>query len=111
MTTAPILEDPQEFIELARHHWLVTPRGNRLHSADITEEHWAGIAEEWAITDPVQLACGRWVNWIGIPGVLSRMGVERCRACCRATGLPEGTGSPKNDQACRAILGLPRSGA
>ena len=29
------------------------------------------------------------------------------QSCCDATGMPRGKGSPKNDHACRSILGLP----
>ena len=41
-----------------------------------------------------------------IPGIFSRMGAPRCKRCCRATGLPQGKGSPKNDPECRKLLGL-----
>lgn len=43
---------------------------------------------------------------LGIPGVVSRMGAERCTECCQLSGLPEGIGSPKNDVECRKRLGL-----
>lgn len=43
---------------------------------------------------------------LGIPGVFSRMGAERCTECCQLSGLPEGVGSPKNDAECRERLGL-----
>lgn len=39
-----------------------------------------------------------------IPGVGSRLCLPRCAECCRLTGLPEGIGSPKNDDACRQLL-------
>jgi len=31
-----------------------------------------------------------------MPGIFSRMGAPRCKACCRALGLPEGDGAPYN---------------
>jgi hypothetical protein len=42
-----------------------------------------------------------------IPGLSSPMSDPRCPACCQATGMPEGNGSPKNDDACRVILWPP----
>ena len=49
--------------------------------------------------------CG--IGWgLEIPGIFSRMGVERCTECCQRSGLPEGIGSPKNDVECRKRLGL-----
>jgi hypothetical protein len=38
-----------------------------------------------------------------IPGMISRMSATRCPACCDATGMPHGTQSPKNVDACRPI--------
>jgi hypothetical protein len=43
-------------------------------------------------------------GWLSIPGLFSRMGKERCKHCCRMTGMPQGTGSPKNDDACRPLV-------
>lgn len=106
--SAALLEDPAEFIAIGRCDWYVTGTGGRLHWAEpaVLEEHAAGIAMDWAVCEPVRLACGRTAGWLGIPGVFSRMSVMRCTGCCRVTGLPEGKGSPKNDPECRKILGL-----
>lgn len=110
MTAERLLEDPEEFIRIVRYDWLVSKTWNRLHWAEIGEEYWPGIAMEWAITEPIRLACGRTAAAAFIPGMFTRMGAQRCTGCCRATGMPEGKGSPKNDDACRVILGLPADG-
>ncbi len=41
-----------------------------------------------------------------IPGVLTRMSpvVFRCSKCCELTGMPWGSQSPKNIDACRPII-------
>lgn len=61
--------------------------------------------------DPVDspAACGVGSR-LTIPGVGSRMCLPRCVECCALTGLPTGVGSPKNDAACRVILGMEESG-
>lgn len=63
---------------------------------------------EWegTLTGPVKLSCGRTAAVVTIPGLFTRMGALRCEGCCRATGMPQGKGSPKNDDACRQLLEL-----
>lgn len=103
-------EDPSQFAEIARYDWLVSKSWNRLHAlphGPWTLEQYADIACEWAIRHPVRLACGRMAAMVCIPGFGSRLGLPRCTGCCRATGLPAGIGSPKNDDAARKVLGLP----
>jgi hypothetical protein len=41
-----------------------------------------------------------------IPGVFSRMGRPRCPTCCQTVGMPEGIGSPKNDDQARPVAQL-----
>lgn len=72
-----------------------------------TSEHRADMAGLWAVSHPVRLACGRTAAALFIPGIGSRLSLPRCTGCCRATGMKPGIGSPKNDDACRAVLGLP----
>jgi hypothetical protein len=91
---------------LAAADWLVTKSWNRLHDADLNPVDRDDLADQGYLDGPVRLACGRRAAWVSIPGVLTRLGAPRCTGCCRATGLPPGVGSPKNDDACRAILGL-----
>lgn len=111
------LEDPDRFIELGRYDWFVSKSWNRLHAVrdeDWTDEHRTDMAWCWRVETPVRLACGRTAKTLAIPGLFSRGGfgggLPRCTGCCRATGMPGGLGSPKNDDGCRAVLGLGRSG-
>jgi hypothetical protein len=102
-------EDPGMFINIARVDWLVSKKWNRLHAVlTWSEEDRESMAVEWAVNHPVRLACGRTAGSVCIPGMFTRMGALRCRDCCKATGLPPGKGSPKNDDACRELLGLER---
>lgn len=85
---------------LAELDWLTSPRSETLHAPRLQ----APITNPW--NHPIyRVACGR-VMKVSIPGIFSRMGRERCKQCCKNRGYPEGTGSPKNDAACRVILGL-----
>jgi len=95
-----------EFVAIGRLDWYVTRSWNRLHWADLSEEQQSDIPAMWAVEGPVRLACGRTAAYLAIPGMFSRMGAMRCTGCCRALGYPPGKGSPKNDPACRVILGL-----
>jgi hypothetical protein len=104
-------ETPEDFMTLGRLDWYVTQNWNRLHyvePADFTPEHFADMADGWAVFTPVRLACGRMAKNLHIPGIFSRMSKLRCAGCCRATGMPAGAGSPKNDDECRKLLGLDR---
>jgi len=106
-------ESADEFISIGRVDWFVAGLGRRLHAVRDdawTDEHRTEMEQEWVVWSPVRLACGRVAVGVSIPGMFTRMGAERCKGCCRAMGMPAGRGSPKNDDACRAILGLPASG-
>lgn len=65
-------------------------------------EHGDNYGEEHG---PAPALCGESGEW-SIPGVGSRMSITRCPRCCELAGLPDGVGSPKNDDACRRILGM-----
>lgn len=111
MTLVPAgeFEDPSQFAALVRVDWCVSKSWNRLHALPCgpwTLAQAEDIAWQWMISGPVRLACGRTAALVCIPGLFTRLGAPRCRGCCRATGLPPGLGSPKNDDACRAVLGL-----
>lgn len=93
--------------DLVRFDWLTTKRWNRLHFADLDEDQVQEIADATSVAGPVRLACGRTAASVWIPGLFTRMGAQRCKGCCRALGYPQGKGSPKNDDPCRVILGLP----
>lgn len=94
-------------LPLAEYDWLITTHGNVLHHATFTPEQDVECEEWGGLYDvPITLDCGRAVTTVLIPGILSRMGAPRCIRCCKATGLPVGKGSPKNDEECRRILGM-----
>ena len=95
------------FQEIARYDWFVSTSYNRLHWAELSADHLADVPVYWSIQQPVRMACGRTAKSLHIPGIFTRMGAMRCVGCCRATGMPQGKGSPKNDDECRALLGMP----
>lgn len=104
-----VLEDPDEFISIARYDWLVTRRWTVLHAVrdeEWTDAHRDDMARCWQVETPVRLACGQTAAMLIIPGMISRMTLPRCARCCRALGYPRGTGSPKNSDEIRAMLGL-----
>ena len=111
MPPETLLESADQFISVGRFDWYVSKSWNRLHAVlEWTEEHRADMEQEWAVLHPVRLACGRVASYVCIPGFGTRLDAQRCKGCCRATGMPAGVGSPKNDNACRAVLGLPADG-
>jgi hypothetical protein len=93
-------------LETGRYDWFVTRSWNRLHYATLDREQAAELAGETRVEGPVRLACGRVAAVLMIPGVITRLGAMRCTGCCRATRLPPGKGSPKNDPVCRTLLGV-----
>lgn len=55
------------------------------------------------LPNPVlEMACGRMLR-VSAPGIFSRMGAPRCRACCRALRITAGDGCPINDETCKRI--------
>jgi len=78
--------------------WVVNGGNRVLHAPRVWDD-----PEYWAQDDHGQTVCG-YRGWLGIPGLFSRMDVPRCRTCCRITGMPEGDGSPKNDDWCRQVV-------
>lgn len=82
--------------ELLEWDWAYTEHGDRLHHVSTIErETDYGQRSVEGVT-----TCGI-ATTLFVPGLFSRMGMERCRPCCRKLGLPEGTGSPKNDDSLR----------
>jgi hypothetical protein len=88
--------------EYARFDWVVFGTWDRLHNP----AEFAVDVDEWCCRD-VTTACGLRRERAFIPGIFTRMGAERCSHCCDRSGYPRGKGSPKNDDGCRALLGLP----
>jgi len=72
--------------------WLVLPSWNRLHRVSQIEwiDAWDGLLYGRGKT-----VCGR-EGELCMPGVVSRLGLPRCKHCCRAMGLPAGDGNPYN---------------
>ena len=101
---------PEHALAIIRYDWLVSRSWNRLHHADLSPEDAVEIIDAGGLDGPVRLSCGRTAAYVSIPGVFTRMGAVRCTGCCKVLRYPEGTGSPKNVDAIRVILGLPASG-
>lgn len=104
-------DDADQFIAIGRVAWFVSKSWNRLHAVPHdawTSAHRADITQDGGVFTPIRLACGRTASRLFIPGVISRLSLPRCKGCCKAAGLPGGTGSPKNSPACQEILGLTR---
>lgn len=104
------IDIPTYYRTLVHYDWVVSRSWNRLHFADLTNEQYETLADEGMLPGPVKLKCGRTAGSIAIPGLFTRMGAMRCTGCCRATGMPPGKGSPKNDDQCRPMIGLPPNG-
>ena len=102
MTPTTRAPDRTVFEELAESSWVyVGSYGGRLHHAVELEdpEGWERRGFVVGLT-----TCGL-AGKLDIPGLLSRMGVDRCIRCCDKLGIKRGTGSPKNDPELREWLG------
>ena len=75
-----------------RSRWLVLPSWNRLHR--ISEVEWDDV-EDMTSGEGVAV-CGA-KGWFSMPGVGSRLALQRCKHFCRLLGIPEGGGAPLND--------------
>ena len=84
--------------------WVYTFSGNVLHHATFTPEAEAEF-NDYANGEGT-LDCRKGLVRVEIPGMFSRISMQRCKRCCDRNGLPHGNGSPKNDAECRRILGL-----
>jgi hypothetical protein len=91
--------------EIVDYDWLIPSRGERLHHVTLPDDV-TDLDDIAFAGGPLTAACGRRLKWAVIPGVFTRMGAMRCTGCCRARHLPQGKGSPKNDDDCRRLLGL-----
>lgn len=85
--------------QLAEVDWLVVEDEEHLHAFGRSEDP-AATEVDWG--GPGVTVCGL-TGWLSIPGLFTRMGETRCSACCEATGMPVGVGSPKNDATCEAV--------
>ena len=88
-------------LETAEWNWLTfNASGTALHALSMrcrTFGDWPRVATT---------SCNR-TGKLTVPGLFSRAyrgGLPRCHQCCKATGMPTGTGSPKNGNArCRRV--------
>ena len=87
-------------VTAAEWDWVYTasPSGRRLHHV----AEWDDPTSDEPQGDG-RTTCGV-RGRLSIPGLLSRMGMERCKRCCDALGWPHGIGSPKNDEALRPLV-------
>lgn len=91
--------DPNESRHVAEWDWVITGNGLKLHAPKVYHDpDYHAFAE--GVTE-----CGIETD-LHIPGMFTRAGAPRCIHCCRIVGMPEGNGSPKNDDACRPIVRL-----
>lgn len=91
----------------AKYDWFVTRKANALHYARLTPDQCVQLQENGIARGAIKLYCGIRVPMLTIPGVLNRLGLYRCKRCCKMLHIPPGLGSPRNDPECRKILGLP----
>jgi hypothetical protein len=84
--------------ELGEWDWFETNKGSVLHQADVRWDEDSG-----AVGGEGRSACGLHAEF-WIPGIFSRMAVPRCKRCCLKIGMPQGIGSPKNDDTCRPLI-------
>jgi len=78
-----------------RSRWLVFPSWNRLHRVVSIDWDDCDGEDPVMISGPGTILCGR-TGYLQMPGIFGRMGLERCRVCCRRAGVPEGAGAPYN---------------
>jgi hypothetical protein len=90
-------EKVAEIRDLFEWDWAYTLRGERLH-------HLKSLSDPLEAYDarrgPAVSTCGV-PGIFAVPGLLSRMGMQRCAHCCDRLGIARGLGSPNNDQALR----------
>jgi hypothetical protein len=86
------------FREIAEWDWIVFTYSRVLHAAKTF-----AVIPDWEVSADGITACGR-AGRFHIPGMGTRMSYPRCTRCCVALGYPPGTGSPKNDPACRPLV-------
>ena len=78
-----------------RSRWLVTPRWGALHRISTIE--WQEVEDYGGslVHGEGKSVCGVQAHFM-MPGFLDRMDLPRCKKCCRALGLPPGSGAPFN---------------
>jgi hypothetical protein len=87
-----------KFLEISEYDWLVFDWSRALHALRALE-----TLRQDGVSCIGTAECGRH-GTLYIPGLGARVELDRCRTCCRATGMPQGMQSPKNDARCRAVM-------
>lgn len=84
-----------------RSRWLVLPSWRVLHR--VAEAKWKNVADYGGsfVEATGTTVCGK-SGELRMPGILSRMGLSRCKQCCRALDIPTGSGAPLNDKTLSA---------
>lgn len=77
--------------EWVKSRWLVLPTRGVLHR--VSEIEWED--DDCKVHGQGVTVCGR-KGWLRVPGLFSRIGLPRCKDCCRLVGIPEGDGIPLN---------------
>lgn len=75
----------------APRRWLVLPAWGVLHRVSAIE--WSADHDE---TQGQGVTCCGRSGVLAMPGVFSRIGLPRCKRCCKVAGVPEGNGAPFN---------------
>jgi hypothetical protein len=89
--------------------WAMLPSWRVIHAIRELGESEADPDDYWT-SGTGTTVCGH-TGFLEYPGVITRLGRQRCGLCCDALGLPRGKGHPVNDEECRALLGYPPSRA
>ena len=89
---------------LWKEAWKVLPSWNRLHRVsrvDVRGHGWGDdVDESQEFTSILGATCCGIEGHLVMPGIFSRMGLNRCAHCCRIAGVEVGHGIPGNGDKC-----------
>lgn len=89
--------DPLDSRRVVEWDWVVTKTSRVLHCPTVWDD------PDYLAQVVGETACG-FRGRLYIPGVFSRMTLDRCERCCIKVEFPSGMGSPKNDDGCRPLV-------
>jgi hypothetical protein len=75
--------------------WIYTEHGGLLHRLAEPFSIPEPDTDEWFLGVDATTLCGRKAKAV-MPGVMSRMGRQRCHRCCVLAEVPQGHGNPYN---------------
>lgn len=84
-----------------RSRWLILPESDLLHRVD--EIKWGTIDEQGNLEEDEEMIEGLGKTVCGLdgpmrmPGIFSRMSLQRCPECCNRLNIPQGKGNPYNE--------------